>query len=64
MGQRGRVFNPGDLQAGVLKIQDRLLATGAGTLDLHLDFNHAALARGLGSVFSGPASGEASLAGT
>ena len=42
--QRGDVLDAGDLQAGVLELDDRLLAAGAGALHLDLDLDHAALA--------------------
>src|SRR5688572_18102801 len=56
--QRRDVLDAGDLQAGVLHLEDRLLAAGAGALDLDLDLDHAVLARLVGGLLSGASGGE------
>src|SRR4051812_19283338 len=58
MRQRRDILDAADLQAGVLEVQHRLLAAGAWTLDLHLDLEHAVLARFGGGLLGGATGGE------
>src|SRR5688572_13477158 len=53
--QWGDVLNSSHFQSCVLQVQNGLFAAGAGALHFDLDFDHAALARLLGSVFRGAA---------
>src|SRR5687768_9220775 len=56
--QRGDVLDAGDLQSCVLDLEDRLLASGAGALDLDLDLDHPVLARLAGGLLRGASRGE------
>ena len=47
MRKRGDVLDAGDFEAGVLELNDRLLATGAGALYLDFDLEHPRLLRDL-----------------
>src|SRR6185503_4897993 len=58
VGQWGDVLDAADLQAGVLEVEDRLLAPGAGAFHFHFDFEHAVLARLGGGAFGGSTRGE------
>src|SRR4051794_35216400 len=57
MRQRRHVLDAGDLQPVVLELDDRLLAAGAGAFHLHLDLDHAVLARFDGRLLGGAAGG-------
>src|SRR5437764_827603 len=56
--KRSDVFNAGDLEAGILKVQHCLLATGAWAFHLDLNLNHAVLARLAAGLFGGAAGGK------
>src|SRR5687768_11994004 len=63
--QRGDVLDAGDFEPAVLELDDRLLAAGAGALDLNLDLDHAVLARLGRGALGGAAGGErGALAGS
>jgi len=56
MRQRSDVLDAGNFQAGVLELDNRLLAACAWAFDLHFNFHHAMLAGVLRSLL-GSASG-------
>src|SRR6267142_1697477 len=56
--ERRDVLDAGDFQAGVLELDNRLLAACAGAFDLDFDLDHAVLAGLLGSLFGSAAGGE------
>src|SRR5260221_10169630 len=53
MRDGGDISDGADLEAGSLQRPDRLLAPGAGALDVDLDLTHAVLHGPLGGPFSG-----------
>src|SRR4051794_6652798 len=57
MRDGGDVGDRGDLETGGLERADRLLATGARTLDVDLDLAHAVLHRALGGAIGGQGGG-------
>src|SRR4051812_40030191 len=58
VGKRGDVLDASDFQAGVLELDNRLLAACAGTFDLYFKLHHAVLAGMLGGLLGSAAGGE------